>query len=93
MLLTDQLLIVRAVPLWLRNTVVSQWLGEWLQQLCLQPVEDLCRHLLAMLLNANWVSAGAMLESAPQLLSAPEWWVSTPLQLEATLKSLTEPKS
>lgn len=93
MLLTDQLLIVRAVPLWLRNTVVSQWLGEWLQQLCLQPVEDLCRHLLAMLLNANRVSAGAMLESAPQLLSAPEWWVSTPLQLEATLKSLTEPKS
>lgn len=93
MLLTDQLLIVRAVPLWLRNTVVSQWLGEWLQQLCIQPVEDLCRHLLSMLLNANRVSAGVMLESAPQLLSAPEWWVSAPLQLEATLNTLTEPKS
>ncbi|WP_134057584.1 DNA mismatch repair endonuclease MutL [Rheinheimera aquimaris] len=92
MLLTDQLLIVRAVPLWLRHTVVSQWLGEWLQQLCLQPVDDLCHHLLSMLLNANRVSAGAMLESAPQLLSAPEWWVSAPLQLEATLNSLTEPK-
>jgi len=92
MLLTDQLLIVRAVPLWLRNTVVSQWLGEWLQQLCLQPVDDLCSHLLSMLLNANRVSAGAMLESAPQLLSAPQWWVSAPLQLEATLNSLTEPK-
>ena len=92
MLLTDQLLIVRAVPLWLRQTVVSQWLGDWLQQLSQQPVVDLCHHLLAMLLNANRVSASAMLESAPQLLSAPEWWVSTPLQLEATLNSLTEPK-
>lgn len=92
MLLTDQLLIVRAVPAWLRQTVISQWLADWLEQLCLQPTEHVCQHLLAMLLNANRVPAAVVVESASQLLSLPEIWVSAPLQLKETLQLLTEPQ-
>ncbi|HEX5793923.1 MAG TPA: DNA mismatch repair protein MutL, partial [Rheinheimera sp.] len=90
MVLTDKVLIVRAVPGWLRQSTISQWLPAWLQQLAQQGADDLAASLLSMLLNANRVSATAVLNSAPQLLSAPQYWVGAPLQLEATLGMLTE---
>lgn len=90
LLLSDKILIIRAVPSWLRHSPISQWLPLWLEQLCLDSPEPLITHLLSMLLNANRVSARAVLNSIPQLLNAPEFWLSVPLQLEATLSLLTE---
>src|SRR5699024_6295084 len=90
LLLSDKILIIRAVPSWLRHSAISQWLPLWLEQLCPDSPEPLVKHLLSMLLNANRVSARAMLHSIPQLLNAPEFWLSVPLQLETTLSLLTE---
>ncbi|QBL10247.1 DNA mismatch repair endonuclease MutL [Rheinheimera sp. D18] len=90
LLLSDKILIIRAVPSWLRHSAISQWLPLWLEQLCLDSPEQLIKHLLSMLLNANRVSARAVLHSIPQLLNAPEFWLSVPLQLETTLSLLTE---
>jgi len=90
MLLTDHTLIVRAVPGWLRQTVLSHWLPEWLQQLTMQHKPQPLQSLMSMLLNANGVSAAVVLNSTPQLLQMPELWVSVPLQLDATLSLFTE---
>ncbi|MDP5144601.1 DNA mismatch repair endonuclease MutL [Rheinheimera baltica] len=93
MLLNDQTLIIRAVPGWLRHTVISQWLPEWLDKLSLTPELDVVTPLLAMLLNANRVMASAVLNSVPQVLAASQYWVSTPLQLDDTLCVLSEQSS
>ncbi len=89
-LLADQILIVRAVPSWLRHSMLSQWLPLWLQQLTTANAGDLLGNLLAMLLKANGVSAHSMLHCAPNLLTATQYWVSAPLQLDATLSVLQE---
>ena len=88
LLLTDQTVIVRSVPAWLKQTAISHWLPLWLQQ-C--PTGDnLIQSLLSMLLKANGVSAAALLNYATEILHMPQFWVCAPLQLETTLSLLPE---
>ena len=88
LLLTDQTVIVRSVPAWLKQTAISHWLPLWLQQ-C--PTGDnLIQSLLSMLLKANGVSAAALLNCATEILRMPQFWVCAPLQLDATLSLLPE---
>lgn len=87
-LLSDQTLIIRAVPLWLRHSLISQWLPDWLQQLPETAPDNLLCSMLTMLLNANSINATAVLTLAHEVLAAPQYWVSAPLQLESTLRLL-----
>ncbi|MDX1392042.1 MAG: DNA mismatch repair protein MutL, partial [Rheinheimera sp.] len=87
-LLSDQTLIIRAVPLWLRHSLISQWLPDWLQQLPATAPDNLLCSMLTMLLNANSINATAVLTLAHEVLAAPQYWVSAPLQLESTLRLL-----
>ncbi|SEH59964.1 DNA mismatch repair protein MutL [Rheinheimera pacifica] len=89
MLLTDNTVIVRAVPDWLRQTVLGHWLPLWFEQLVQHSGDEVVGVLLSMLLNANEVAAVTVLKSVPQVLSLPEYWHSAPLQLDATLSLLT----
>lgn len=95
MLLTDNTVIVRAVPAWLRQTVLGHWLPLWftqltqLTQLTRQSSDAALDILLSILLNANGVAAMTVLNCVPQIWSTPGFWRSTPLQLEPTLSLLT----
>ncbi|WP_215395834.1 DNA mismatch repair endonuclease MutL [Rheinheimera oceanensis] len=89
MLLTDNTVIVRAVPDWLRQTVLGHWLPLWFEQLVQQNSDDVPETLLLMLLNAEGVAAATVLRSVPQVLLLSEYWVSAPLQLDTTLSLLT----
>lgn len=87
-LLTDQTAIVRAVPAWLRQSLLSQWLPLWIGRVSEQ--QDPLQLLLSMLLNANGVSAQQLLNLYPELLDTPSCWHSAPLQLDSTLARLHE---
>ncbi|NRQ44301.1 DNA mismatch repair endonuclease MutL [Rheinheimera sp. YQF-2] len=89
MVLTDDTLIVRAVPDWLRHTTLSHWLPLWLTQLAQSPHDNPLFCLLSMLLNANGLDAARLLESCPQL-TADAHRVSVPLQLDASIAFLQE---
>jgi len=88
MVITDMTLIVRAVPAFLRQTVLSQWLPVWLSDKLPDGAMNPMHSMLTMLLNANSFSAETMLSFYPDVMTMPEFWVSTPLQLEATLNTL-----
>jgi DNA mismatch repair protein MutL len=92
LLLTDHTLIVRAVPPWLRHAVLSHYLPLWLAQLSLADKDSLLSGLLAMLLNSNAVAADSLLNAAAPVLSSSDYWVSVPLDLDATLSVFTEPQ-
>lgn len=87
-LLTDQTAIVRAVPAWLRQSLLSQWLPLWISRVSEQ--QGPLQLLLSMLLNANGVSAQQLLNLYPELLDTPSCWHSAPLQLDSTLARLHE---
>lgn len=87
LLLIDKLVIVRAVPAWLRQSALSQWLPEWLHRLS-QRSENVIEMLLSMLLNANGIAADALLHSVPDVLCRPEFWRAVPLQLDNSIALL-----
>lgn len=89
-LLNDNTLIVRAVPVWLRHTILSNWLPQWLEQAAMPAAEKMLHNMLSMLLNANSIAASTVLASASGVLCAPQFWHSAPLQLEQTLSLLQE---
>ena len=89
-LLTDNIWIVRAVPVWLRNTVLLEWIPHWLKQAPQQPADDIAVVLLSMLLNANWVSAQTLIDFFQPTLQQSVNWHAVPLQLDATLAQLAE---
>lgn len=89
MVLTDDTLIVRAVPDWLRHTTLSHWLPLWLTQLAQTPHGNPLFCLLSMLLSANGLDAARLLESCPQL-TADAYRVAVPLQLDASMALLQE---
>ena len=88
LLLNDNTVIVRKVPAWLRQSVLSQWLPLWLEQLQETEETNSMTSLLSMLLNANRVSAHAVLQFAAELPQLPQLWVSSPLLLDETLNLL-----
>lgn len=89
LLLTDHIVIVRAVPDWLRQTVLGHWLPLWLEQLSQNSSDDVIQPLLSMVLNANGVAAATVLNSVPLVLTLSEYWNYAPLQLDTTLSLLT----
>lgn len=90
LLLTDLTAIVRAVPVWLRQTALSQFLPVWLSHLEQHQTTDPLTSLLSMLLNANGVDAQALLKCMPDVLRQPAHWHYVPLQLDAAVRQLQE---
>ena len=88
LLVNDKTVIVRKVPVWLRQSVISQWLPLWLARLQETDERNILTSLLSMLLNANTVSALAVLQFAAELPQLPQLWVSSPLLLDETLSVL-----
>uniref|UniRef100_A0A486XMB4 DNA mismatch repair protein MutL n=1 Tax=Rheinheimera sp. BAL341 TaxID=1708203 RepID=A0A486XMB4_9GAMM len=89
-LLTDNTLIVRAVPAWLRHCVISHWLEQWLSADSATGQDDLIYRLLSMLLTANGLAADTLLGCVPEVMADAEFWCSTPLQLDATIRALPQ---
>ena len=89
LLLIDKLVIVRAVPAWLRQSALSQWLPEWLHRLQADS-ENVIEMLLSMLLSANGIAAEALLNSVPDVLRHYEYWRAVPLKLESSIAQLLQ---
>ena len=89
-LLIDLTAIVRAVPAWLRQAVLSQYLPLWLSQLEQCQSADPLASLLSMLLNANGVDAKTLLKFMPDVLLQPGHWCYVPLQLDDAIRQLQE---
>lgn len=99
--ISDQLLIIRAVPVWLRHTNINQWFPEFLLQLesdneltsqdnPLAKNKRICYHLLAMLLSDNWLDAAVLLDNFAEPLQVAERWHAVPLQLQSSLALLAK---
>ncbi|MGI5309056.1 DNA mismatch repair endonuclease MutL [Rheinheimera sp. WS51] len=99
-MIADNVFIVKAVPLWLRHTNISQWLPNFIQQLAEDEQEtttdneslqkSLSYKLLSILLNANWVDSSVLLDYFKTQLNTPELWCAVPLQLQASLALLAK---
>jgi DNA mismatch repair protein MutL len=102
--INDKLLIIRAVPVWLRHTNINQWLPEFLQQLAdendwacldsqLTKSNSVSYSLLAMLLSGNWLDAAVLLDNFSEQLNTAELWHAVPLQLQSSLALLAQHES
>ncbi|MDX3773121.1 DNA mismatch repair endonuclease MutL [Chromatiaceae bacterium AAb-1] len=87
-LLQNDTAIIRAVPEWLRQTALSQWLPRGGSLLA----GDLagCETLLIMLLDNNWLAAETLVTRFSDILTAPGEWVAVPLQLTDTLARFSD---
>jgi DNA mismatch repair protein MutL len=84
LVLNNNVLIVRAVPLLLRQTALSQWLPLWWQQWP-EQTESSARQLLLQLLQSglqqNWFSLSIFLNYFAPHLSEPSSWHAVPLDI------------
>lgn len=69
LLIKDNTAIVRAVPIWLRHTAISQWFAEFLMQLSQINQADFATMLLSVLLKADYLKAELLLNYYPAALS------------------------
>ncbi|WP_423185531.1 DNA mismatch repair endonuclease MutL [Alishewanella sp. d11] len=70
LLIKDNTAIVRALPIWLRHTAVSQWFGSLLTTLVNINPPELANTLLALLLTDNFIKAELLLNHYPEALTA-----------------------
>lgn len=87
LVLNNNVLIVRAVPLLLRQTTLSQWLPLWWQQWSEQPVSDVRQLLLQLLqsgLQQQWFSLAIFLNYFAPHLSEPSGWHAVPLDISTS---------
>lgn len=95
LVLNNNVLIVRAVPVLLRQTALSQWLPLWWQQWS-APAESNIRQLLLQLLQSGlqqqWFSLAIFLNYFAPHLSEPSTWHAVPLDI-STSQLLLEAKS
>lgn len=70
LLIKDNTAIVRAVPLWLRHTAISQWFGKFLTCLAKAENQAPATMLLELLLSANYLQAELLLNYYPEALQA-----------------------
>lgn len=87
LVLNNKVLIVRAVPLLLRQTALSQWLPLWWQQWSEQPVSDVRQLLLQLLqsgLQQQWFSLAIFLNYFAPHLSEPSGWHAVPLDISTS---------
>lgn len=88
LLIKDNTAIVRAVPIWLRHTSISQWFGRFLEQLSQLGNMDLAARLLTLLLSENYLQAELLLNYYPEALSA-EKRQAKPLTLDLAKAELS----
>lgn len=88
LLIKDNTAIVRAVPIWLRHTPISQWFGCFLKQLSQLGNMDLAARLLTLLLSENYLQAELLLNYYPEALSA-EKRQAKPLTLDLAKAELS----
>lgn len=81
LLIRDNTAIVRAVPIWLRHTAISQWFGRFISEIQQQPKADIAHILLELLLSANYLQAELLLNYYPQAISEAHW-CARPLTLD-----------
>ncbi len=89
--LSNQVMILRAVPLFLQSTplaaVLPAWWAQWQTPASLI---QLWRQLLLLLLNQQLLSPVTLLQHQPDLLQQPALWHAVPLDLTASRQQLQE---
>jgi DNA mismatch repair protein MutL len=89
-LVSDQTLIVRAVPVWLRQSAVAQWLPLWWQGWLQQQETQLLSLLLQQLLGSELLQASALVKHFPLLSQQGPHWHAVPLDLTASIQLLQD---
>ncbi|RVT47884.1 DNA mismatch repair endonuclease MutL [Rheinheimera sediminis] len=89
-LINNQTLIVRAVPAWLRQSAVAQWLPLWLQGWLQQQDHQLLSLLLQQLLSSALLPAEVLIKNFPLLSQQGPHWHAVPLDLTASIQVLRD---
>lgn len=89
-LVSNQTLIVRAVPAWLRQSAVAQWLPIWWQGWSQQQETQLLNLLLQQLLNCAVLQAASLVKHFPLLSQQGPHWHAVPLDLTASIQLLQD---
>ncbi len=89
-LVSNQTLIVRAVPTWLRQSAVAQWLPLWWQSWAQQQETELLSLLLQQLLSSRVLQASALVKHFPLLSQQGSHWHAVPLDLTASIQLLRD---
>lgn len=91
LVLNNNVLIVRAVPLLLRQTALTQWLPLWWQLWPTAHLSDksqLLLHLLQHGLQQQWFSLPVFLNFFAPHLSEPSTWHAVPLDISSSQQLL-----
>ena len=89
-LVSNQTLIVRAVPAWLRQSAVAQWLPLWWQGWSQQQDTQLLSLLLQQLLGSRVLQASSLMKHFPLLSEQGPHWCAVPLDLTASIQLLQD---
>ena len=89
-LVSNQTLIVRAVPAWLRQSAVAQWLPQWWQLWQHQQDVQLLSLLLQQLLASGVLQAGSLVAHFPMASQQGEHWHAVQLDLTASIQLLQD---
>lgn len=87
-LIQNETAIVRAVPVFLRQTALSQWLPLWFRSLAGSNCSS--TGLLQLLLHEKFLAANVLLQHFLSVFDDMTQWHAVPLQLEATLNQFSE---
>lgn len=91
LVLSNHVLIIRAVPRLLQGTplaaVLPRWWAEWAAE---DAISQLWCQLLRLLLNQQMLLPGTLLQSTALLLQQPALWCAVPLDLTAGRQQLLE---
>jgi DNA mismatch repair protein MutL len=89
-LVSNQTLIVRAVPAWLRQSAVAQWLPVWWQSFAQQSETELLGLLLRQLLQSAVLQAASLVKYFPLLSQQGPHWHAVPLDLTTAIQLLQD---
>lgn len=91
LVLSNQVMIIRAVPQLMQGAplaaVLPQWWGQWQEQTTLQ---QLWCQLLQLLLQRQWLTAASLLQHQAALFQQPELWQAVPVDLSISRQQLQE---
>lgn len=72
LLLKDHTLVVRAVPIWLRHTMINQWFSPFLSQLDQLDSSEIATKLMQLLLTESYLQVQNLLHCYPEALVEPQ---------------------
>jgi DNA mismatch repair protein MutL len=91
LVLSNQVMIIRAVPQFLQGTplaaVLPVWWAQWQEP---ADLPKLWRQLLRQLLNQQLLDPATLLQSQSALLQQPELWHAVPIDLTTSRQQLQE---